>query len=94
MTAHLSARSANHLRTPVKSYPLLRDCFSPARIPGVSSNVTLFNTEERVVEHSNLNVLQHLVTTTFNKALHKSQPAEEGPSKLFELGEGLLVVHC
>ena len=56
MTAHLSARSANHLRTPVKSYPLLRDCFSPARIPGVSSNVTLFNTEERVVEHSNLNV--------------------------------------
>ena len=38
----LSARSANHLRTAVKSYPLFRVCFSPARIPKVSPKPSLF----------------------------------------------------
>ena len=38
----LSALSANHLRTEVKSYPRFRVCFSPARIPKVSPEPSIF----------------------------------------------------
>mmetsp|Transcript_24166 Transcript_24166/g.69468 ORF Transcript_24166/g.69468 Transcript_24166/m.69468 type:complete len:226 (+) Transcript_24166:373-1050(+) len=41
-----SARSANHETTLVKSYPLLTRCFSPERMPGVSTSVTDLRTLE------------------------------------------------
>ena len=49
-----STLSANHCNTPTKSYPLSTLCFSPERIPGVSTIVTHFSTGLFNVEHWNL----------------------------------------
>ena len=46
-----STLSANHSRTPIKSYPRSVRCFSPLKIPGVSTMEMPFNTSDLVLEH-------------------------------------------
>ena len=50
----LSTLSANHRNTPTKSYPRSTRCFSPDRMPGVSTMVTHFSTGLLSSEHWNL----------------------------------------
>jgi transposase len=46
-----STRSANHWRTALKSYPRSTLCFSPDRIPGVSTIVSFWSRGEFTWEH-------------------------------------------
>ena len=50
----LSTLSANQRNTPTKSYPRSTRCFSPDRMPGVSTMVTHFRTGLLSSEHWNL----------------------------------------
>ena len=43
--------NSDHSRTPMKSYPRSVLCFSPDKIPGVSTIEMPFNTVELVFEH-------------------------------------------
>ena len=60
----LSALSANHFRTAVKSYPLFSVCFSPARIPKVSPDPSFF-CQESVLECSGTWCVKHVKTIKY-----------------------------